>query len=327
MADWVHCNLCFHQPGDGRKFFLTNCGHIYCELCLKEGTENKCKMCGSACSTIALSAKMKPDVEIFFTDPADILQKHRKQLLQVMEFQKNHRRRLNAYIRDKVSKQREMIEISQKNVNHFQEMERYITKLREENLYLKKLITDKGISGTQRPGTQGNRLNSSPGGYRASPGSHSQTSSPYRGTSSAPASSQRRDRHHSGDVPKNPLLRSLTVQQILPFTSPVGGGRISLRTPPINGKLGPASTPKQLGQVKSIRASTPGAGEALRHNFATPQQSPKFMTIGTPQTIQVSASCASSMNQYRHPVSIANSRASSPGFTVHTPRGADTLFL
>lgn len=26
---------------------------------------------------------MKPDVEIFFTDPADILQKHRKQLLQV----------------------------------------------------------------------------------------------------------------------------------------------------------------------------------------------------------------------------------------------------
>jgi len=37
MADWVHCNLCFKQPGGERKFSLTNCGHIYCEECLPSG--------------------------------------------------------------------------------------------------------------------------------------------------------------------------------------------------------------------------------------------------------------------------------------------------
>ena len=34
MADWVHCNVCFRQPGDGKKFLLTSCGHIYCDKCI-----------------------------------------------------------------------------------------------------------------------------------------------------------------------------------------------------------------------------------------------------------------------------------------------------
>lgn len=34
--DWINCNACFIQPGNGRKFHLTSCGHIYCDGCVYE---------------------------------------------------------------------------------------------------------------------------------------------------------------------------------------------------------------------------------------------------------------------------------------------------
>ena len=37
MADWLHCNTCFRQPGDGCIFFLTGCGHIFCGKCQDKG--------------------------------------------------------------------------------------------------------------------------------------------------------------------------------------------------------------------------------------------------------------------------------------------------
>lgn len=33
MGDWVHCNLCYCQPGQAKQFFLTNCGHTLCSDC------------------------------------------------------------------------------------------------------------------------------------------------------------------------------------------------------------------------------------------------------------------------------------------------------
>ena len=37
MSDWVHCNVCFLQPTYGKKFLLTECGHIECVECAREG--------------------------------------------------------------------------------------------------------------------------------------------------------------------------------------------------------------------------------------------------------------------------------------------------
>ena len=42
MADWLHCNTCFCQPGEGTKFLLTNCGHMYCEECMEKMSGNLC---------------------------------------------------------------------------------------------------------------------------------------------------------------------------------------------------------------------------------------------------------------------------------------------
>ncbi|ESO91101.1 hypothetical protein LOTGIDRAFT_122474 [Lottia gigantea] len=100
--DWLHCNLCFCQPGNGIGYNLTNCGHIYCEKCVKEGCENRCKMCGAVCTAMKLTSKLKPEVECFFMDPIDLAKKHNKQLMQVMDFQRSHRKRLSSYIREKV---------------------------------------------------------------------------------------------------------------------------------------------------------------------------------------------------------------------------------
>ena len=34
--DWVHCNMCFVQPGaSNKKFLLTSCGHVFCTDCLQ----------------------------------------------------------------------------------------------------------------------------------------------------------------------------------------------------------------------------------------------------------------------------------------------------
>ena len=37
MASWVFCNRCFQPPQATSCFSLTNCGHVYCDACLRKG--------------------------------------------------------------------------------------------------------------------------------------------------------------------------------------------------------------------------------------------------------------------------------------------------
>lgn len=37
MAGWVFCNRCFQPPQGTACFSLTNCGHVYCDVCLRKG--------------------------------------------------------------------------------------------------------------------------------------------------------------------------------------------------------------------------------------------------------------------------------------------------
>lgn len=37
MASWVFCNRCFQPPQATSCFSLTNCGHVYCDVCLRKG--------------------------------------------------------------------------------------------------------------------------------------------------------------------------------------------------------------------------------------------------------------------------------------------------
>ncbi|XP_022344922.1 uncharacterized protein LOC111137656 [Crassostrea virginica] len=147
MGDWIHCNNCFLRPGTAPvQFRLTTCGHIYCDGCVNNATKPKCQMCGSTnVNVIPLSAKMGPDVQIFFTNVIELVKKHTQQTIQVMEFQNSHRRRYLSYLATQLNKQKECMEKAQKLYKYNQELEKELTNSKEEIAYLKRALKDQNI--------------------------------------------------------------------------------------------------------------------------------------------------------------------------------------
>lgn len=74
---WIHCNKCFTRFQPNIKFFLTECGHLNCQMCAKKMEENekKCLICGYTCVSILLSNDLKPDVQTFFSNPLEAIDK------------------------------------------------------------------------------------------------------------------------------------------------------------------------------------------------------------------------------------------------------------
>ncbi|XP_038069611.1 probable E3 SUMO-protein ligase RNF212 isoform X2 [Patiria miniata] len=239
MADWVHCNQCFRKPGSEHTFYLTSCGHIYCDDCVKEGTKNQCHICGVPCSTIELSSKMKPEVEIFFEDPREIAKKQHRQLLQVMDFQKNHRQRFEAHKKEQEAKTQSQMAMTMRNLQKAMDLEREVRHLREENCKLRRLMSGSpgpgGAAKAYRPSTPGRVLaNSSiPPNMRNmvhqnSSHSISRSSSPY----GRPQHMQQMD-----------TCKTSQSQPMTPTRTPPGPARLSIRTPPVNGRIGTVGTP------------------------------------------------------------------------------------
>ncbi|XP_025406244.1 RING finger protein 212B isoform X2 [Sipha flava] len=108
--DWIHCNSCFSQPrgrddATTQKFYLTSCGHIFCEKCgcFLDGTLDCCKHCRNKCSSTTIeekSLKRNPEVLEYFQEPEEVSEK----LVKVMQFQKAHRIKLVAYHQNMLSK-------------------------------------------------------------------------------------------------------------------------------------------------------------------------------------------------------------------------------
>lgn len=230
MGDWLHCNTCYKQPGDGRGYFLTNCGHLYCEGCQSKGWLENCLLCGTnKPSALKLTSKLTPPVDSYFAEPIKML----KQVLATMEFQHHQRKRYVSQLQKIVSNQREIVDKHERELKSrirekFDIMDRENTKLKEENSYLKRLINnDKSYGSSMRSPSAYDkyRYNNSPGqkGYGSPSGLHqiSRTSS----TSSI----------HRKISPGSGLTM-------------VTSGRVSVRTPPSGGRMGviPQSTPSPL---------------------------------------------------------------------------------
>ncbi|XP_060065705.1 RING finger protein 212B-like [Ylistrum balloti] len=228
--DWLHCNTCFHQPGGGGKFVLTSCGHIYCEKCIDQVTNGKCKMCGSVFTSIPLSGQMKPDVELFFTNPMDLLKKELRKIIQVMDFQHSQRRRFFSYLMDKLNRQQNVMEKCQKAICASKELERDISKLREENCYLKRLMIESEnrhiTNSTNR--SHGRRSGNSSPVYRNSPLSSPQMSIPSRSQSQTQLSKTVSQATFIA-LPKNASAYTNLGASV---------GRVSVRTPPSGGRIG-----------------------------------------------------------------------------------------
>ncbi|XP_020755122.1 probable E3 SUMO-protein ligase RNF212 isoform X7 [Odocoileus virginianus] len=103
MASWVFCNRCFQPPQATSCFSLTNCGHVYCDVCLRKGKRDECLICKVACRTILLSKHTDSDIQALFMGIDSLCRKYAKETSQISEFQEKHRRRLLAFYGEKVS--------------------------------------------------------------------------------------------------------------------------------------------------------------------------------------------------------------------------------
>ncbi|GIY83779.1 putative E3 SUMO-protein ligase RNF212 [Caerostris extrusa] len=161
--DWIHCNNCFSVPDSEKNFYLTSCGHIYCRDCEEQCARTQCKLCGNQCSTILLSSSLKPDVQIYFTDPFEILKKELKVVHQVSEFQKNHRARFQAYQRKQLKKFKAVKEDFRKLLKNLKDLHGERKKLTQENEALKKYIMmQRSINQSDSSGTTSKGYSKSP---------------------------------------------------------------------------------------------------------------------------------------------------------------------
>ncbi|RUS72149.1 hypothetical protein EGW08_020091 [Elysia chlorotica] len=210
MTTYLHCNSCYFRPGMGvqRRFFITNCSHLYCETCVGSATKDKCKVCKSQCSTLCLSGKIPKEVEGMFMDPYESLKKFMKEYQQKVEFQRSHQRRLMKHMTEQLQRATKKMSEVEKMVHQFQQLQKEHAELKSQNNYLKLLLSQK--DGHPRSNS---RSGMSPGTIYQSP---SQLGCIFG---------------------KNQGFTSL--QQKPGSGSNIAAGRLSVRMPPSGGRMGP----------------------------------------------------------------------------------------
>ncbi|VDN55179.1 unnamed protein product [Dracunculus medinensis] len=106
MSDWLHCNNCFHLPGQKNEnlpFFFTSCGHLICRKCLSTtASVGVCRICQKRASIIEINRNLRADLQMYFRNPKDLLEQYVKNLNVVLEFQGGHRNRLAKALQEQV---------------------------------------------------------------------------------------------------------------------------------------------------------------------------------------------------------------------------------
>ncbi|CAL8111719.1 unnamed protein product [Orchesella dallaii] len=93
--DFLHCQQCGHwprfQPGSHQRYFMTSCGHLYCQTCL-HALSDKCPSCQGECRILEVNGQSNEDVRAHFKDPLSILRDALKKPLQILQFQHNQQK-------------------------------------------------------------------------------------------------------------------------------------------------------------------------------------------------------------------------------------------
>ncbi|GFR10007.1 putative E3 SUMO-protein ligase RNF212 [Trichonephila clavata] len=264
--EWIHCNNCFGLPDSEKNFYLTSCGHIYCRDCEEQCARTQCKLCGNQCSTIVLSSTLKPDVQMYFTDPDELLRKKLKEVHQVSEFQKNHRARLWAHQKKQLKKFKSVKEDFRKLLKTLKDLDCEKKKLAQENDALKKYIMMRNLNSES-----------------TAPGNKGHSKSNYEGSTS----------HSNLDSVLSKFIDKIDTSKSHPGLPQ----RMCVISPPVNGKLGVIyGTPSPSSGMKKLNLSASHSNESLQRKSAlqldTPYSSPAsvqctsvFVTPQTPATL------------------------------------------
>ncbi|XP_017326878.1 RING finger protein 212B isoform X2 [Ictalurus punctatus] len=136
--DWFHCNNCFLRRGNN--FVVSSCGHVLCEGCTQP---NHCCVCQSSCSYLPISDQMKPQEQMFFKNPINIIQTRLERIAQIAAFQRKQKERVIAFHKHKfVEMERRLKEVNE-------QYHRQVSELRKENAELRKPLSQRRVS----PGT------------------------------------------------------------------------------------------------------------------------------------------------------------------------------
>ncbi|XP_010074530.1 PREDICTED: probable E3 SUMO-protein ligase RNF212, partial [Pterocles gutturalis] len=104
------------------RFGLTSCGHVLCEICLQKGKKDECLICRTPCRTLFLSKQTNPDIQSLFMGIDTLCKKYSKEITQISEFQEKHRKHLLAYHRQKTVKLEESLKKVTQQIHHIQRM-------------------------------------------------------------------------------------------------------------------------------------------------------------------------------------------------------------
>ncbi|KAM3958940.1 LOW QUALITY PROTEIN: E3 ubiquitin-protein ligase RNF212B [Aphomia sociella] len=174
--DWIHCNNCFAQLEPGITLNLTSCGHMFCSNCLENGCNTTCLLCRMPCSIMKLVPDMKPEIQDYFTEPEEII----KKCCEVLQFQKQHRRRLLSYLFQSTKKfysarteLKRMTELCQKQHKQLKEFQKTIKHLESQIANQSKQVSPFFI-----PISPGSNL--SPGFIQSTPTYKRAKSTPYQ---------------------------------------------------------------------------------------------------------------------------------------------------
>ncbi|KAM4673962.1 putative E3 SUMO-protein ligase RNF212 [Amazona ochrocephala] len=123
MSVAVFCNVCFCEPcKPAPQFSLTSCGHVICEICLQKGKKDECLICRTPCRTLVLSKQTSPDIQSLFMGIDMLCKKYSKEITQISEFQEKHRKHLLAYHRQKTVKLEESLQKVTQQIQQLQRM-------------------------------------------------------------------------------------------------------------------------------------------------------------------------------------------------------------
>ncbi|XP_035392186.1 RING finger protein 212B [Electrophorus electricus] len=130
--DWFHCNNCFLRQG--KNFVVSNCGHVFCESCVKPGS---CSVCRATCNHLPLSHQMKPQERMFFTDPVNLIHSRLEHITQIALFQNKQKERVMAYHKhSRMETERRLEEVRD-------QLSRQVLELKKENTELKKPLSQR----------------------------------------------------------------------------------------------------------------------------------------------------------------------------------------
>ncbi|XP_046705928.1 probable E3 SUMO-protein ligase RNF212 isoform X1 [Silurus meridionalis] len=133
MSQWICCNSCFKPPGADIQLALTNCGHIFCNICFQKGKEGECLICKTKCQLSLLSDKSSSEVRALFSDISTTAVKYFSEISKVLQFQARHQKRLLAHYQQKSEKMMEAL------VKMQQEIKQMSKKIAEQKAYILKL--------------------------------------------------------------------------------------------------------------------------------------------------------------------------------------------